>query len=89
MVCAELFTALCCLHNFISRAGLTVKESKPPVQPATLAIQQLAAEIERREPIMSQEQKEKAGENMRDKMAEDMWRSYQDIMRSRRFPGVA
>jgi len=68
---------------------LTVKESKPPVQSATLATQQLAAEIERRKPIMSQGQNKKAGENMRDQIAEDMWRSYQDIMRSRRFPGVA
>ena len=88
-VSAELFTALCCLHNFIRHDGLTVKEFKPSLLPATQRIQRLREEIQAREPILSHGQKKKTGENMRDKIAEDMWRSYQNIMRSRRFPGVA
>ena len=65
-----------------------MREFKPSVHPETLVTQQLAAEIEAREPIMSQGQSKRAGERIRDQIAEDMWKSYQNIMRSRRFPEV-
>ena len=86
LLSAELFTALCCLHNFIIHDGLTVSECNPPLSQTIKAAQLTAAVIEGTQPVMSQSQRKKAGEDMRDKIADEMWRSYQNIMRSRRFP---
>ena len=83
-VLAAIFNAVCCLHNFITANGIPINHRKPRLSVEKCQQQVTASLLP--QPVLSAGQRKKKGEEMRDKIANEMWRSYQALMRSRRFP---
>jgi len=71
------------MHNMIKREGVPINSHEIPSSHRRHEEQHGVAEGE--VAMMSARQLKQRGEELRDQIANDMWRSYQTIMRSRRF----
>ena len=83
-ISAALFNALCCLHNIIASNSIPIDN-----RGFLLSQEKRRVQVERAQllPIgLSTRELKKQGEELRDKIAGEMWKDYQTIMRSRRFP---
>ena len=84
-VSAAIFYAVCCLHNFITVNGIPInhRKSQPSIEKCQKQVS--ASLLPQKVLSLSAVQRKKKDEEMRDKIADEMWRSYQALMRCRRF----
>lgn len=90
-ISAAIFNASCCLHNVIACDAIPFSDKdNSPVTEQQIGAVPISYETQEllEQHNISLTQRRRQGEAMRDKIAGDMWRSYQAIMQTRRFTRV-